>query len=180
MHITIAVCGFQHENWEKQFFPDNLPEDWRFDYYSNEFDSVLLSEVDLLSEKRQWLNEIMSEAADSFLFVIEVSDVFDATHAAFYKKSAILQVDFFSAEPTEVVTGVSIDVAEIICQQNVNQSTCVVRVSSVRPVSNDEIKQVLVHIYRDFTEFEQVNLFFCGSLQDIEVVNTAKIINDLL
>ena len=70
--LLIGACGWSHSDWEADFYPQDLPSDWRLSYYANEFPVVLvtadewcLPEVDA----RRWCDE--SEA--SFRFVVEVN-----------------------------------------------------------------------------------------------------------
>jgi len=42
--LLIGAVGWEHENWIGSYYPADLPEDWRFGYYSNQLRSVLLPE----------------------------------------------------------------------------------------------------------------------------------------
>lgn len=67
--IFIGSAGWQHDAWQGNFYPEDLPEDWRLGYYANEFPVVLLTEAD-----RRALDDIASlpEACrEGFIFVIE-------------------------------------------------------------------------------------------------------------
>ncbi len=176
MHITIAVCGFQHEVWQKQFFPEDLPEDWRFDYYANEFDSIFLSVREQQSLGEEWLEQAMREAENEFVFVLEVEEPYSGL---FKSIGNVLSVKFSSKE-VEVLSDVAIEVGEIIYQHNAEDSACVLRVIAVRALKNEDLKQVLMYVYDNYDDFSQAFLFFGQNCQGIEVINTTKIINDLL
>lgn len=67
--IFIGSAGWQHAAWQGEYYPDDLPQDWRLGYYANEFPMVLLTEAD-----RQALDDIASlpeECREGFMFVIE-------------------------------------------------------------------------------------------------------------
>lgn len=177
MNITIAVCGFQHEIWQKQFFPDDLPEDWRFDYYANEFDSILFSESDQQILGKELLEEMVNEADADFLFALEGEvPPFDLPGI----KCCILSVIFPTEKNIERVSGFNIERAEIINQQNLDKTVCVLRINSIQQIKNEDIKQILMHVYTKYAEFDPVCLFLGQGLQDIDIINTARIINDLL
>jgi len=40
--ILVGANGWLHPEWQTQFYPDDLPNDWQLGYYSNEFPVVLL------------------------------------------------------------------------------------------------------------------------------------------
>ena len=43
MHdLLIGTRDWQNTVWSGKFYPDNLPDDWRFCFYSNQFRSVLI------------------------------------------------------------------------------------------------------------------------------------------
>ena len=189
MYITIAACGFQHEVWQKQYFPEDLPKEWYFDYYSNEHDAILFSDIEQVSLGVDALSEMLSDVDDGFLFVFEGSENL---------KSLMLDAGLVNARlifvsfPPELTSGrflkipflnnskVTLEQAIIIEQVNVSKTVCVLRVNSALPINNEDIKYVLMHIHSNFGGYDQVCLFFGQRLQDIEVINTAKIINDLL
>lgn len=40
--LLIGAAGWENENWVGGFYPGDLPEDWRFGYYTNRLRSVLV------------------------------------------------------------------------------------------------------------------------------------------
>lgn len=40
--ITLMGIGLDAPNWDREFFPDDLPEDWRLAYYANEYPGILI------------------------------------------------------------------------------------------------------------------------------------------
>ncbi len=45
--INFGISGLNNDSLLKQFYPHDLPEDWRLSYYSNEFQVLLINESDL-------------------------------------------------------------------------------------------------------------------------------------
>jgi uncharacterized protein YecE (DUF72 family) len=41
-NLLVGTRGWLHAEWNEQFYPEELPEDWRFCYYSNLIRSVLI------------------------------------------------------------------------------------------------------------------------------------------
>ena len=40
--INLGAYGWLHAHWLNSFYPEDLPEDWRLGYYSNEFNTVMI------------------------------------------------------------------------------------------------------------------------------------------
>jgi hypothetical protein len=40
--IELAAFGWERADWLTDYYPDDLPEDWRLDYYANEYRQVLV------------------------------------------------------------------------------------------------------------------------------------------
>ncbi len=69
--LLIGACGWEHPSWIGTFYPDDLPEDWRLTFYSNEFRLALVPDRSWEEEAhgpRQWLEA----CDDQFAFLTEV------------------------------------------------------------------------------------------------------------
>ncbi|NOY67615.1 MAG: hypothetical protein GXP13_09455 [Gammaproteobacteria bacterium] len=79
--IEVGAFGCQHENWIDTYYPEDLPEDWRLDYYSHHFNIILMPENEWLNvteeEISQWLADV--KEGFEFLFAINDSDINEAT-----------------------------------------------------------------------------------------------------
>lgn len=42
IRVDIAAYGWEHPEWEGAFYPEDLPEAWRLDFYCNEFRAVVV------------------------------------------------------------------------------------------------------------------------------------------
>lgn len=40
--LDIVTAGWELSGWDRSFYPDDLPPDWRLTYFSNEFPAVLI------------------------------------------------------------------------------------------------------------------------------------------
>lgn len=78
--LVIGARGWDHPQWAGSFFPDDLPEDWRLTYYSNEFSGVLvpvsLWRVADAKSVRAWKEAV----AEEFLFYLEFGTAEDYRH----------------------------------------------------------------------------------------------------
>lgn len=73
-NLLIGTRGWQHKSWLGTFYPDDMPEDWQLDYYSNILSCVLISEVEWSTWDKEWLDEVVEMLEDeAFYFYFEVS-----------------------------------------------------------------------------------------------------------
>ncbi|MBD3609577.1 MAG: DUF72 domain-containing protein [Gammaproteobacteria bacterium] len=68
----IGATGWEHPAWQDNFYPEDLPEDWTFGYYSNEFPVVLITLSFLSSVEVDDIKEWLDECHENFRFIIEL------------------------------------------------------------------------------------------------------------
>jgi hypothetical protein len=70
--LMVGTVGWDHDDWVGEYYPDDLPRDWRFGYYSNDYRSVLVPEdhwpMDHLSLVQEWL----ADSSEEFRFVLQL------------------------------------------------------------------------------------------------------------
>lgn len=58
--ILMGACGWQYDQWDTQYYPEDLPAEWRLAYYGNEFPVVLIPESywhDSTQSVADWIEE---------------------------------------------------------------------------------------------------------------------------
>jgi len=70
--LMVGTRGWEHAAWTNGFYPPELPDDWRFCYYSNSLRSVLVPQATCNTitslDADQWANDSDPE----FRFVLEI------------------------------------------------------------------------------------------------------------
>jgi len=59
--ISVGACDWQHSQWQGNFYPDDLPEDWQLSYYANEYSTVLVPQARWQAEEadfEQWAEDV--------------------------------------------------------------------------------------------------------------------------
>ena len=70
--LLIGAAGWEHENWVGNFYPQDLPDDWRFGYYANRLRSVLVpSELWQSTEIEAYVNILLEDVYPEFRMVLE-------------------------------------------------------------------------------------------------------------
>lgn len=72
--IKVGARGWNFEQWNGEFYPDDLPEDWRFSYYSNEFQTVLIPSYFLTQFSLEDWQEWIDDTEKDFWFYVELSE----------------------------------------------------------------------------------------------------------
>lgn len=70
--LLIGACGWSHSGWLADFYPQDLPVDWRLSYYANEFPVVLVTAQEWRlpgATALQWCEDTET----SFRFVVEIT-----------------------------------------------------------------------------------------------------------
>jgi len=73
MHLELAAYGWEGSEWDS-FYPDDLPSEWRLDYYANTYDAIVVPasawQSATIDEAKEWL----AEAPAGFRFYWELAD----------------------------------------------------------------------------------------------------------
>jgi len=70
--LLIGACGWSHSDWCADFYPQDLPVEWRLSYYANEFPVVLVTAAEwnlAEADATHWCEDTDA----SFHFVVEIT-----------------------------------------------------------------------------------------------------------
>ncbi len=68
--ILIGTYGWQHAQWDGEFYPDDLPVEWKIGYYGNEYPVVVVPNSYWQFGSEQY-SEWLDESDDSLKFICE-------------------------------------------------------------------------------------------------------------
>lgn len=71
--IDVAARGWDHDAWGGDFFPPDLPREWRLTFYANHFRSVLVPGRILLRADASDLAQWRTDTHEEFRFFLEIS-----------------------------------------------------------------------------------------------------------
>ncbi len=72
MSILIPVVyGWEHPSWNTQYYPEDLPAEWKFGYFANEHMGVIVPREVWQNEDWAVIDEWFEDAHDNFAWVIE-------------------------------------------------------------------------------------------------------------
>ncbi len=68
--LHIGSFGWQYKSWQESFYPEDLPEDWQFAYYANEY-SVLMIPWELLQNDVELLKQGVEDSDEKCRLIFE-------------------------------------------------------------------------------------------------------------
>jgi len=69
--LHIGSYGWQYESWNNSFYPDDLPMEWQFAYYANEY-SVIMIPWNLIHDKFELLKQGLEDSEETCQLVLEM------------------------------------------------------------------------------------------------------------
>lgn len=91
--LLIGTRDWQNTTWAKNFYPDNLPEDWRFCFYSNQFRTVLVPGTVWDTISNDELETWVEDSDKDFKLVCELPAAFSETLSIADIKKLLLEFE---------------------------------------------------------------------------------------
>lgn len=80
--LGVGLAGWRDAAWAADYFPPDLPADWRMDYYANEHDCLWLSQAEWGAVGPAMWAEWADAVGEGFRFYLQAADSDPAQHAA--------------------------------------------------------------------------------------------------
>lgn len=72
--LLLGMCGWPCPHWRGRYFPEDLPEDWEFAFYSNDAGCLLLPAADWLALQPEQIVTWLDDCEPWFRFYLEAPD----------------------------------------------------------------------------------------------------------
>jgi hypothetical protein len=73
--LDVVTCGWELPGWDRDFYPDDLPVDWRLAYFANEFPAAMVSRERWVAAGEASLVSWSQDVPEDFRFYLIDSDV---------------------------------------------------------------------------------------------------------
>ncbi|MFV2060491.1 MAG: hypothetical protein ACC653_07370 [Gammaproteobacteria bacterium] len=70
--LHIGSYGWQYKKWQESFYPEDLPEDWQFSYYANEY-SVIMVPWELVQNNFELLEQGIEDSDEKCRVLFELA-----------------------------------------------------------------------------------------------------------
>jgi len=75
--LLLGMAGWPRPDWEGGYFPEDLPQDWQFGYYSNDADCLLLRAGQWRGIDPDELEDWLQDVDEAFRFYVEAAEGVD-------------------------------------------------------------------------------------------------------
>jgi len=199
-NMQVGTFGWQHEQWNGSFYPEDMPREWQLDFYANTYRVVLVPELQWRSWTEEEVEEVLDAVEGEFSFFFE----FDSTGDV----SAELELEKIAVAFGERAAGVVVfaDTVEGVTESIANMPVTLVSSSQVletglnwqwqtenwicsgnpcgvlKNLTSDAKQQTA--LLKDFMQslpegFEGAALIVCEDV-DMQQLNNLKVIGELL
>ncbi|VAW72647.1 hypothetical protein MNBD_GAMMA12-1773 [hydrothermal vent metagenome] len=107
--VEIGSIGWEHEQWINDYYPQDLPSDWLFSYYSKQFHTVWLRPIDLLNKTAAQIQSCIEDCEQSFEFLLEMPVLDNRLDVNQWVKQARLLQPYILAYVIPVSAALSVD-----------------------------------------------------------------------
>jgi len=70
--VRIGTIGWLFESWDKSYYPEDIPQDWKLGYYANELTAVVVPEDLWGQADHEELEEMAGEVHEDFGFYFQI------------------------------------------------------------------------------------------------------------
>lgn len=71
--MQVGAYGWNYADWHNNFYPEDLPEDWRLDFYANTYRVVMVPESEWLAWQQDDVEENLEAVEGDFYFYLEIT-----------------------------------------------------------------------------------------------------------
>jgi len=202
--VLVGATGWEFGPWEQSFYPEDLPEDWRLSFYSNEFPVVRLPTSRLAAATDTDVEEWLEETNSQFRFVLQLDCPLDATLearlatlrpkllAVIVPRDGSIQAGEVLADLPRVMAKAEDQSCELHLQAGVGHcwdgrgapcwgdDIALVCLPAAAYKDMRQLKEVIAACQPALEEGRQLVLLFEGEAPDVEVMRNARTIAELL
>jgi hypothetical protein len=70
--VRIGTIGWLFESWDKSYYPEDIPQDWKLGYYANDLTAVVVPQVLWEQVDREKLEDMAEEVHEDFGFYFQI------------------------------------------------------------------------------------------------------------
>ena len=203
-NLAIGSSGWLHQQWEENYYPDDIPDEWRLNFYSHHFQCVLMRPDEWLTATSEKLAQWCEDIDESFAFFVSVTDQLDdvaITHLQqlkaqlgnqlkgliFQSKAVTLNRSYLNdlsailtlyADSDELIESETTIQVCWRAQREIKQAS----VGFIDKATSENIREVRAHleIFLEQSTDSDLYLFFEGDPPDSSRMQETKVIHQLL
>jgi len=184
MIMIIGARGWEHDQWQGTYYPNEIATDWHLTFYAKEFQTALAPTNFWSQCSLEEIQEFCSDVTEEFALIFEQNDVENN------KAIVQLQQKIEDLIPNWIVfrsdgwqkseNNYCIKQAEIIQGKTLAKNSAVFSVYSEEILKDVVLREIMNFLKNEFQEFDVIYLFLDGALVSIDALNTVKTLRRML
>jgi hypothetical protein len=73
--VRIGTMGWQFENWNKSYYPEDIPPQWKLGFYANDFTAVVVPESLWVDVELNQLAEMAEDLHEDFALYFQINSL---------------------------------------------------------------------------------------------------------
>ncbi len=70
--VRIGTTGWLFDRWNEDYYPEDIPEDWKLGYYANDMTAVVVPEALWLQADELQLEDMVEDVHEEFAFYLQI------------------------------------------------------------------------------------------------------------
>jgi hypothetical protein len=176
--IQFGIVGFDNSSLTADFFPEDLPEDWRLDFYHNEFNALL---VCLTDDNFQYFDALHENIDDDFRLLFDVSSLSGAD-----KSRRVAQSSMKYIIPDTQSQKIPHDSDRLFFMGLVGGETCfqhgVYTLANKKKLAPIVLKNIIeqAHLYAQKYKLDKISIFFSSDKSALSDCRNAILLASLM
>lgn len=185
MLMITGAYGWEHDQWQGTYYPNEIATDWHLTFYAKEFQTAL-APVSFWSDcSVEDIEEFCSDVTEDFTLIFEQNDnendeatvQLQQLIAELVPNWIVFRNDAWQKEENNYL----IKQAEIVGNKNLAENSAVFSVYSNDVLRDVELREIMSFLKKEFKEkYDVIYLFFDGALVSMDVLNTVKTLRKML
>lgn len=175
MLMITGARGWEHSQWQDNYYPTEIPKDWHLRYYIKDFQTAL-APVALWNEATiEEIEEFCSDVNEDYPLVFEQigdNESCDLEKQQLVEKIAPNIIIFKEDGWQKIEQRFQIRQADIIKNTNLEKNCGVFHVNSTEPLKDTALTEILKIIKAEHKQYDVTYVYFDGELAAIDSLNT--------
>lgn len=182
--MITGAQGWEHDQWQGTYYPNEIATDWHLTFYAKEFQTAL-APVSFWSKcSLEDIEEFCSDVTEEFALIFEQNESENDASTIQLQQMIdeivpnwiVFRVDGWQKEESNY----RIKQAEIIQSKTLAKNSAVFNVYSDEVLKDVKLREIMSFLKTEFQQFDVIYLFFDGALVSMNVLNTTKTLRRML
>jgi len=184
MLMLIGARGWEHEQWQDNYYPKEIAQDWHLSFYSKNF-LTALAPVALWGKcSIEEIKEFCTDVNEKYPLIFEQNEE-ETDNAVLKLQEAVNEFIpnwiVFKKEGWQIKEDrYHIKQADILKNTNLGENSAVFNIYSDTLLNDVQLRELMIFFKKEFKQFDIIYCYFDGELIAIDTINTAQTLRRML